>query len=227
MYDLVQRGLAAHLTRFASASRDGTRLGWKVAFNVRPIQERLGLSGSLVAGLTRATVHDGAVPCSLAGAASPALEAEVAVWLGRDIAPDDSEATVAAAVREWAPAIEVVDFDRPFDKLDVILEEGVFHRCVVFGDRVATPPGADLAGHAVTVHYGGRMLCRIDAREATGHAPDVLLHLARLLSPYGERLAAGDVVILGTMNPLTVAQPNETFSVAIDGIGETSVTLSP
>jgi 2-keto-4-pentenoate hydratase len=53
------------------------------------------------------------------------------------------------------------------------------------------------------------------------------LHLARLLAPYGEGLAAGDVVILGTMNPLTVAQPNDTFSVAIEGIGGTSVTLAP
>src|SRR5689334_11509294 len=100
MNELVDRGLAAHLKRFALAGCDGRRLGWKVAFNVRAIQDRLGLSGSLVAGLTRATVHDAAVAHSLAGAASAALEAEVAVWLDRDIAPHDSEATVAGAIRE-------------------------------------------------------------------------------------------------------------------------------
>src|SRR5262249_51368349 len=98
MNELVDRGLAAHLKRFAASGRDGGRLGWKVASNVPAIQDRLGLSGSLVAGLTRATVHDAAVAHSLAGSASPALEAEVAVWLARDIAPDDSEATVADAI---------------------------------------------------------------------------------------------------------------------------------
>jgi 2-keto-4-pentenoate hydratase len=227
MNELVERGLAAHLERFVAAGRGGSRLGWKVAFNVPSIQERLGLSGSLVAGLTRSTVHEAAVAHSLAGASSPALEAEVAVWLGRDIAPDDAEATVASAIGEWAAAIEIVDYDRPFDQLDVILEEGVFHRAVVFGERVAATPGADLAGHAVTVQYGGRTLCSVDAREATGHAPSLLLHLARLLAPHGGRLAASDVVILGTMNPLTMARPTETFSVSIDGIGAVSVSLDP
>jgi 2-oxopent-4-enoate/cis-2-oxohex-4-enoate hydratase len=225
MNELVERGLAAHLKRFAAVVLEGRRLGWKVAFNVRPIQERLGLSGSLVAGLTRATVHDAEVAYSLAGAANPALEAEVAVWLDRDVSPDDSEATAAAAIREWAPAIEIVDYDRPFDQLDVILEEGVFHRAVVFGARVTAPAGADLSGHVVTVQYGGQTVCRVDAREATGHAPTVLLHLARLLSPYGAGLAASDVVILGTMSPLTIARPSETFAVSIDGIGTVSVSL--
>ncbi len=223
MNELVERGLAAHLKRFA----DARRLGWKVAFNVPAIQERLGLSGSLVAGLTRATVHDAVLAHSLAGSASPALEAEVAVWLDRDVAPGDSEATVAGAIREWAPAIEIVDYDRPFDQLDVILEEGVFHRAVVLGQRVAAAPGANLAGHAVTVQYGGRTVCNVDAREATGHVPAVLLHLARVLAPHGGRLTAGDVVILGTMNPLTMARPTETFAVSIDGIGAVSVSLAP
>lgn len=227
MNELVDRGLTAHLKRFAVAEREGKRLGWKVAFNVPPIQERLGLSGSLVAGLTRATVHDAAGEHSLAGAASPALEAEVAVWLEHDITADDSEATVARAIGQWAPAIEIVDYDRPFDQLDLILEEGVFHRAVVFGERVAAAAGADLARRAVTVQYSGRPVCNVDAREATGHAPAVLLHLARLLAPYGQRLAASDVVILGTMNSLTLARPTETFAVSIDGIGSVSVTLAP
>jgi 2-keto-4-pentenoate hydratase len=227
MNALVERGLAAHVKRFASEGRDGTRLGWKVAFNVRSIQERLGLSGSLVAGLSRRGIHDASVPYSLAFAKAPALEAEVAVWLGRDVDPGESESSAASAIAEWAPAIEIVDFDRPLDELDLILEEGVFHRAVLFGERNVAPPGADLGGHPVVIEYGGRTLCRIDAREATGHAPAVLRHLARLLAPHGERLAARDVVILGTMNPFTVARPGETFAVAIDGIGSIAVSLVP
>ena len=227
MNELVERGLAAHLRRVAAGAGDGTRLGWKVAFNVPPIQQRLGLSGSLIAGLWRKSLHDAARPYSLQGLSSPALEAEVAVWLGRDVTPDEPESAAASAIHQWAPAIEIVDFDRPFDQLDLILEEGVFHRAVVLGERVATPPGAELGGHRVTVQYGGRTLCNVDAREATGHAPRVLLHLARLLAPHGQKLAAGDVVILGSMNPLTPAVPEGTFAVSITGIGETSVTLVP
>ena len=124
MNDIVDRGLTTHLNRFDARTQGATaRLGWKVAFNVRSVQERLGLSGSLVAGLTRATLHDGARPYSLAGATRPALEAEVVVWLGRNIAAEDPEEQVAAAIAAWAPAIELVDFDRPFDELETILAE--------------------------------------------------------------------------------------------------------
>ena len=227
MNDLVERGLAAHLRRFEAATRDGARLGWKVAFNVRPIQERLGLSGSLVAGLLRRTVHDPANPFSLAGTVAPALEAEVAVWLARDVNAAEPESAAALAVSHWAPAIELVDFDRPLDQLDQVLEEGVFHRAVVFGERVPVAPGADLAGRSVSVQYGGRIICEVDARVATGDVGAVLLHLARLLAPYGHRLAAGDALILGSMNPFTVAKAGERFESAVAGIGAVSLALTP
>ena len=227
MNELVEKGLAAHLRRFETASRDGARLGWKVAFNVRAIQERLGLSGSLVAGLLRRTVHDSAKPYSLAGAVAPALEAEIAVWLARDVNADDVESVVAAAVSHWAPAIELVDFDRPLGELDRVLEEGVFHRAVVFGEPVPVPAGADLGGRSVCVQYGGRTLCEVDARVATGEVGAVLRHLAQLLAPHGHRLAAGDAIILGSMNPFTVAKPGERFDVSVATIGEVSLALTP
>ena len=227
MNDIVDRGLTAHLNRFDARTQGATaRLGWKVAFNVRSVQERLGLSGSIVAGLTRATLHDGARPYSLAGATRPALEAEVVVWLGRNIAAEDPEEQVAAAIAAWAPAIELVDFDRPFDELETILAEGVFHRAVVLGARTPVTADADLARHRVHVEHGGRVVCDVDAREATGHAPAVLSHLARLLAPYGHFLAAGDIVILGSMNPLTLAEAGKTFAVSIDGLGATSLSLT-
>jgi len=46
--------------------------------------------------------------------------------------------------------------------LDLILEEGVFHRAAVFGERAPAPPGADLQGRPVVVEYAGRTLCRIE-----------------------------------------------------------------
>jgi 2-keto-4-pentenoate hydratase len=97
----------------------------------------------------------------------------------------------------------------------------------VLGAPVPPPPGADLAGRIVRVDYAGKVLCQVDAREATGHAPAVLLHLAQLLSPHGQGLRAGDVVILGSMSPFTVAEPGRTFSVAIDGLGTASLSLAP
>jgi 2-keto-4-pentenoate hydratase len=227
MNDAVRRGLSSHLARFDAALAGGAgRLGWKVAFNVRPVQERLGLDGSLVAGLTRSTLIADGIH-SLAGAARPALEAEVAVWLGADVDPLGGESAAGRAITAWAPAVEIVDFTRSLDDIEPILAEGVFHRAVALGAPVLTPPGADLEGRAVRVDYGGKNLCQVDARAATGHAPAVLVRLAQLLAPHGRGLRTGDVVILGSMNPFTVAEAGAPFAVAIDGLGAVTVALTP
>lgn len=224
---VIERGLGLHLRRWHTALASGARrLGFKVAFNAQGIQQKLGLPYSLVAGLTAATLHDREKPHSLKDATRPALEAEVAVWLGKSIDPDSSEAAIADCVRAWAPAIEIVDFDRGFDDVATILEEGVFHRAVVLGEPVAPSRGAKLEGHSVRVEYGSSMVCEVDACQATGHVPAVLRHLARLLAPYDEALRKDDVVILGSMNPLTTAAPGNVFAVSIAGIGNIEVMLT-
>jgi 2-keto-4-pentenoate hydratase len=222
----VERGLTEHLRRFRARVAAGEqRLGFKVAFNVQPVQEALGIRGSLIAGLTRTTLAT-SDRHSLAGSTRAALEAEVAVRLGRDLSPTMSEAERAACVAEWAPAIEIVDFDRPFDQLEAILGEGVFHRAVCLGPALPTRQGADLGGVPAIVDYAGERLCELDARAATGHIPDVLAHLARLLEPFGERLRSGDWLILGSMNPPTLARPDAEFSLSLAGIGRVAVTLT-
>jgi 2-keto-4-pentenoate hydratase len=223
----VERGLTEHLRRFRARVAEGEqRLGFKVAFNVRPVQEALGIRGSLIAGLTRATLAT-SDRHSLAGSTRAALEAEVAVRLGSDLSPTMSEVERAACVAEWAPAIEIVDLNRPFDELEEILGEGVFHRAVHLGPALPTPEGADLGGVYATVEYGGERLCELDARAATGHIPDVLQHLARLLEPFGERLIAGDWLILGSMNPPTLARPGAEFSLSLAEFGRVAVRLTP
>jgi 2-keto-4-pentenoate hydratase len=227
MDDRIQRGLAGHLARFDEQLRTrAQRLGWKVAFNAPAIQKTLGIPYSLIAGLTRATLEQADAKHSLAGSTRVALEAEVAVGLRRDVDPKMSARDVAASIEWWAPAIEIVDFNRPFNELEAILSEGVFHRALRLGTRVLPTADADLTGITARVEADGVCLCDLDAREATGHAPDVLLHLARLIEPFSQKLAAGDVIILGSMNPLAWAKPDATFSLTLAGVGSVSVTTT-
>ncbi|HMJ14902.1 MAG TPA: fumarylacetoacetate hydrolase family protein [Polyangiaceae bacterium] len=223
----LQRGLAEHVRRLKARFDAGeTRLGWKVAFNVRPVQEALGIPFSLVAGLTRSTLESSSAH-SLSGSTRVALEAEVAVRLKRDVAPDMTEAELSACVDVWAPAIEVVDLNRPFSELESILGEGVFHRAVFLGPAVPVRPGADLAGVRALVHFAGDRSCDLDAREATGHVPDMLRHLARLLARFGEKLQRDDWIILGSMNPPLLARPGTEFSLELSEIGRVAITLTP
>jgi 2-keto-4-pentenoate hydratase len=154
-----------------------------------------------------------------------ALEAEVAVMLQQDIDPAATLEGISRSVAAWAPAIEVVDFDRPLEDIETILREGVFHRAVVLGQWQTPAPGADLCAVRARVEFAGEAICDVNAREATGDVAEVLSHLAKLLEPHGERLAAQDVVILGSMNPPTFARPDTTFTLDLSGIGRVSLEL--
>jgi len=226
--DAAQRGLTEHLRRHHAALEAGRgRLGWKVAFNPEAVQQRLGIAYALAAGLTRATLLDPGASYALGGSRRVALEAEVAVRLGRPVAPSDSLDVIARAIAAWAPAIEVVEFDRALDDLEPILAEGVFHRAVTFGPWVEVGEGASLKGLHARVSLGAESVCDVDALEATGDACAVLSHVARLLGPFGGELAPGDVLILGSMNPMTPARANATFRLELSGVGEVALELLP
>lgn len=111
----------------------------------------------------------------------------------------------------------------PLEQLREILTEGVFHRAVVLGTPRKPPPGAQPRGHHARASLGERQLCEVDALAATGHAPAVLAHLARVLAPAGQCVRAGDVVILGSMNPPASPEPGQRMDVGLSGIGHVAL----
>ena len=219
----IATGLREHFAAFREADEaDGGRLGFKIAFNPPAVQAHLGLPYSLVAGLRRRVRHSGG-PHSLAGGTRIALEAEVAVELGRDLAADASEADGAGALESVMPAIEVVDLDRPFDALAEILRDGVFQRAVAFGDPTPAPPDGRIAGVVARILHNDRELARLDAEIATGEIPSLLLHVARLIEPHGLALRAGDRLILGSMAPPVEPTPGDRFELTLEGIGSVAL----
>jgi 2-keto-4-pentenoate hydratase len=214
----IESGLKRHLAQHAEKLAAGEkRLGWKVAFNAEPMQQRLGLPHSLVAGLRQGSQRNVGERASLGGGTRIALEAEVAVALCRDIASDDSDEAIAAGIEGLGPAIEIIDIDRSFDELEEVLAEGVFHRAVVFGEMRTPAGGASLEGVPARVELNGNLVVETDAGLATGHPVEVLRLIASILEPLGEGLRAGDRVILGSMNVPPPATPGCSFTLALDG----------
>jgi 2-keto-4-pentenoate hydratase len=214
----IERALERHLALHMKSLRGGEeRLGWKVAFNATPMQEHLGLPHSLVAGLKRSTLRAEGQPHSLEAGTRIALEAEVGVVLRGDVAADDTDDSVEAAVEGIGPAIEVIDIDRDFEQLEDIIAEGVFHRSVVFGQLQAPPAGVSLEGVRARVELDGKEVADVDAGVATGRPVNVLRLIARILEPLGEGLRAGDRIILGSMNVPPTATAGCSFTLALDG----------
>ncbi len=214
----IEQALGRHLSQHAECLRAGEeRLGWKVAFNAPPVQERLGLPHSLVAGMTRSALCDVGQPHSLQGGTRVALEAEIGVTLGSDVRASDADDVIASAIESIGPAIEVIDIDRDFAELEQIVAEGVFRRGVVFGEMRLPPEGTSLDGIRARVELAGEEVADVDAGQATGQPVAVLRLLAQILEPFGERLQRGDRIILGSMNVPPLAKAGSAFTLALEG----------
>ncbi len=216
MNESVNKGLERHFKNHAGRIQEGARrLGYKVAFNSPAIQEQLGLDGSLVAGLAGNTLHESPADCSLAGATRALLEPELAVLLARDLPATADVDQAAAAVGSVAAAIELVNFDRPFDEFEDILAEGVLHRAFTTGELLTPPPRCDLHGLRATIKINGETQADLDCLEATGDVPKLLVYLARLLDGFEARLEAGDIIICGSMTAPVAAKPGSCFEVEL------------
>lgn len=184
-------------------------LGWKLGFGSPGALEKLGTSGPLSGFLLRSALVASGGTVSVAGWTAPVAEPEVAVHLGRDLAPGAGRGEAAAAIAGVGPAVEVADVDRPPDDVEAILAGNVYQRAVVLGPVRAWPGG--LRGLEATVLRDGSEVARTGDPEAlTGDTLDLLVHLAALLGAFGEALSMGDVVITGSVvPPLAVEAPEE------------------
>jgi 2-oxo-3-hexenedioate decarboxylase len=176
-------------------------LGWKVGLNAPAVQVALGLDGIVVGFLTTATALETGAKHSLAGAANPGIEPELALRFGADLPADASPEQVGAAIDAIAPALELVDLDRPLDDLHAILAGNVFHRGVVVGD-FDTGRGIDLAGLSVSVARNGEEAGSVSAAQAYGDLAETVRFVTLRLALMGETVRAGQFVIAGSLTPI-------------------------
>jgi 2-keto-4-pentenoate hydratase len=199
----LESGLAAQaeaLRRRVDAGDE--HLGWKVGLNAPAAQAALGLDGIVVGFLTTATALENGVPHSLAGAANPGVEPELAVRFGADVPADPSPEQVGAAIDAIAPALELVDLDRPLDDLHAILAGNVFHRGALLGAFDAARADPDLAGLTVSLTRNGEEAGSVSAAEAYGDLTEIVRFVTLRLLLVGQALRAGQFVIAGSLTPI-------------------------
>ena len=199
----LESGLAAQAEALHRRTEAGDELlGWKVGLNAPPVQAALGLDGVVVGFLTTATALEAGATHSLAGASNPGIEPELAIRFGADVPADPAPEQVTAAIDAVAPALELVDLDRPLDDLHAILAGNVFHRGLLLGDFDAARVGGELDGLAVAVRRGGEEAGAVSIAESYRDLTETLRTVARRLGLMGEALRAGQFVIAGSLTPI-------------------------
>ena len=221
----MEKQLAARRARIAAGEKP---LGWKVGLGAPALMEKLGIKAPAVGYLMQRALLLSGSTVSFAGWVKPVAECEIAVRMARDVAGGATPEDAAAAVKEIFPAIELADFNPPPtpDNLDAVIGADIYQRHVMLAG--ITRPGASLAGLTSRLIRRGIEAASTQEIEAlTGKLPDIVAHVANTLAAYGEKLAAGDVIITGSITPPIALERDETaLTHALEPIGELSVAFT-
>ena len=229
-YDLrIARGMVAQLRHWHERLNAGEKpLGWKVGFGAPGAMETLKISAPLIGHLTDRARLEPASKVSLAGWKKPAAEAEIAVYMGKDLPGGASRDAAKHAIAGIGPAIELADVDFPPDDVEAILKGNIYQRHVVLGACDRTRAGCALDGLTATVIRNGNEIARAsDTQEATGELVDIVRQVADMLSAFGERLRAGQVIITGSVTAPLWVEPGEEILFNLDPVGSVSVRFAP
>jgi len=178
-------------------------LGWKVGFGAPQAMQSLGLDRPLVGYLMRSGILASATELPYAEYSRVAVEPEIAVYLNADLDDGSDSAAIAAAISALGPAIEIADVTfPPSEGPEAILGGNVYQRGIVLGETDPLRAGADLAGLRADVEVNGETVGVPDDLQAnTGPILDVVATVADTLAAMGEKLRAGELIIVGSIVP--------------------------
>ena len=218
----VREGTRKMLDLRARALDRGERpIGWKLGFGAPRSMARFGLSGPLVGFLTDATAHSPGSTVSCAGWQRPVVEPEIAVYIGSDL---ESGSNVAGSIAALGPALELADVYPPPEDLEEILAGNIFHRGVVLGEPDHSRAGAERSDlRARVLRDGNEVVDTSDLETNTGDLVEIVAHCATLLGTAGARLAAGEVVIIGSVVPPLAIEPGQEIEFELNPLPRISV----
>lgn len=199
-------------------------LGWKLAFGGPAAMERLRINAPLVGFLMADAVVASGSSISLAGWKKPAVEPELTVYLGKDLASGADRNTTRHAIAGLGAAIEIADVDHPSDDVEGTLARNIYQRHVILSDCDATHAGGSLSGLRARVLRNAAEMANITGFEAlTGELISIVGHVADLLAFFGETLRAGQIIIAGSITPPILVQPGETLGFHLEPLEPISV----
>ena len=215
------------------AETHGPACGRKIGCTTPVMQRYLEITHPCAGALYERRTHAGPATVKHADHWRPGVECEIAVRLGRTLpaaaAPFD-RAAVADSVEACMAAIEIVD-DRydDFRALDTptLIADDFFSAGAVLGSPVTDWRAVDLAAAGGAMTISGTQVGAGTGADVMGHPFEALTWLANHAAASGRALQAGDVVLTGSVVETKWVVPGDRVHVAIEGLGEASVTFAP
>jgi 2-keto-4-pentenoate hydratase len=224
--DLIDAGMRAQLAEAKATRGNIPRVGWKIALNDAGVQRKLGIACSLVGSLASPALERHQ-PYRPPRNGRPRIEAEIGLRMRNAVGAGASLSEASLAIASISPAIEFVDAAKPMDNLGAMAACSFLHDGVVFGPEYDIGKLTHLGKEFPVVIRDGKPIARPVAGRVPENVGELVVHVARILERYGERLLAGDRIISGSYtDPLDIA-PDEHLVVDYGALGKIDLLIGP
>jgi 2-oxopent-4-enoate/cis-2-oxohex-4-enoate hydratase len=199
-------------------------IGWKAGFTNSAIQGQYGVSEPVLGFMLGSGVYSGGDSIPIGRFASLGVEVEVAFLLKRDLAgPGVTPVSALLAVEGAMPSFELIDYrcsgkPRGAD----VVADGVFANAIVLGRPLTSVAALDLALEGVVFEQNGQVVATNTAAEVLGNPLTSLAWLANTLGRMGRGLAAGDVVLSGSISKILRPEQGESVRASFTRLGSVS-----
>jgi 2-keto-4-pentenoate hydratase len=217
-YDVQDR------VRQALVGRGERVIGWKAGFTSRATQQAFGADRPVCGFLLGSGVYASGAEVPASGFVGLAVEAEVALVMGRALAgPGVTPPQALLAVEGAVPALELIDF-RYAGKPTAVdaVADGVLAKAVVLGAPLTDVTHLDLALEGLVYEMNGAIVATNTAAEVLGSPINSLAWIANHLGARGLGLRSGDVVMTGSVSAVLRPKAGDTVRARFTRLGMVS-----
>jgi 2-keto-4-pentenoate hydratase len=214
-YDVQDR------VRHALVGRGERVIGWKAGFTSRATQQAFGTDRPVCGFLLGSGVYASGAEVPASGFVGLAVEAEVALVMGRALAgPGVTPPQALLAVEGAVPALELVDFRYAGQPTAVdAVADGVLAKAAVLGAPLTDVTHLDLALEGLVYEMNGAIVATNTAAEVLGSPINSLTWIANHLGARGLGLRAGDVVMTGSVSAILRPKAGDTVRARFTRLG--------
>jgi 2-keto-4-pentenoate hydratase len=203
--------------------------GFKVGFTNVAVREKMGFPDSTYGYLMDSMVLQSGVAVSMSDLIAPKIECEICFRLGKDLkGKGHTVEDVLKATESVSGSFEICDArirDWKCPYPDFFADNGFSGRVVLPG-RWMPVAQVDLLNETVTLLQDGKMLAEGKGEMAMGHPAKAVAWLAGKLHERGKELKAGQIIMTGTLTPITPVQKGSQYTARFSTLGQVTVRFT-
>jgi 2-keto-4-pentenoate hydratase len=214
-YDVQDR------VRQALVGRGERVIGWKAGFTSRATQQAFGTDRPVCGFLLGSGVYASGAEVPASGFVGLAVEAEVALVMGRALAgPGVTPPQALLAVEGAVPALELIDFRYAGNPTAAdAVADGVLAKAIVLGAPLTDVTHLDLALEGLVYEMNGAIVATNTAAEVLGSPINSLAWIANHLGARGLGLRAGDIIMTGSVSAVLRPKAGDTVRARFTRLG--------